>query len=418
MQILLWLAFLLLIAILLALDLGVFHRKDKAISPQEALAWTGFWICVALAFNVLVYFMYEGHWLGIGIIDAASMSGRDAALQFFTGYLIEKSLSLDNIFVIALIFVYFNVPLQYQHRLLFWGVTGALFLRAIMILAGAALIHRFSWSTYLFGAILLYSSVRLLIARHDNLEVDKNPAIRIVRKFLPLTSEYNGHHFRTKINGKTFHTPLFLVLIVVETTDVLFAVDSIPAIFAITRDPFLVFTSNVFAILGLRSLYFALAGMMGKFRYLKMSLVFVVAFVGISMILSNHYHIPSLVSLIILVGILSVGVIASIIASHRDTAALISPLEEDLEELATLTVRNVKRILIIIAGSSLILIGIALLVLPGPGILTIVLGLSVLGSQFIWARRLMKKISDETDEIEEKVRHAIKRKCSHHKDTE
>ena len=407
---LIWLGFVLFILMMLALDLGVFHRGDRAIPPQEALAWTGFWVALALAFNVLIYFMYEGHWLGIGIIDSTLMSGREAALQYFTGYLIEKSLSLDNIFVIALLFVYFKVSLEFQHRVLYWGVIGALVMRGGMILLGATLISHFSWSIYVFGALLLISAVRLLIARHDNLEIESNPLVKLARKFLPITSEYKGSRFLIRNDGKLSATPLFLVLLVIEGTDLLFAVDSIPAIFAITKDPFIVFTSNVFAILGLRSLYFALAGLMTKFRYMKMSLVFVVAFVGISMLLSHHYPIPTLVSLIIILGILSVGIAASLLAANRDTAALLSPLAEDLEDLAKLTLVNVWKIIVLVIGSTILLVGIAMLVLPGPGILTTLLGLSILAPQFVWARRLLQKVKDEVGRIENRILHVISKK--------
>ena len=253
-------------------------------------------------------------------------SGKDAALKFFTGYVIEKSLSLDNIFVIAMIFSYFKVPSMYQHRVLFWGILGALVLRGIMIVVGTALIQNFAWMIYIFGGFLIITAIKMLITRHDNIEPDKNILIRMARKIYPVTKDFEGPKFFSKINNVKAITPLFLVLLVIESTDVLFAIDSIPAIFSVTTDPFIVFTSNVFAILGLRSLYFALAAMIDKFRYLKMSLVFVLAYVGVKMILSHSYPIPTIVSLSIIATILFVGVFASIIASKNDTAKLKSPL--------------------------------------------------------------------------------------------
>lgn len=267
--------------------------------------------------------------MGIGNKIGHELSGKQAALQFFTGYLIEKSLSLDNIFVIALIFTYFSVPPIYQHRILFWGIMGALVLRGMMILAGAVLIQNFIWMVYVFGVMLIITAVKMLISRHDNLEPEKNPLVKIAKKIYPVATDYSGEKFFTKVDGKRTITPLFLVLIVIETTDVLFAIDSIPAIFAITYDPFIVFTSNVFAILGLRSLYFALAAVMDKFRYLKFSLVFILAYVGIKMILSHHYPIPTFVSLSVIVTILLIGVLGSIIGGKKDTAALVSPLKEN-----------------------------------------------------------------------------------------
>jgi len=318
--------------VMLALDLGVFHRHAHVISIREALAWTGLWVALALVFNVAVYFLYERHWLGIGLELGHALTGRQAALQFFTGYLIEKSLSLDNVFVMALIFTYFVVPAVHQHRVLFWGVVGALVMRAAMILAGVALIRRFEWIVYVFGGLLLLTAVKMLVVRHDNLDPDKNPLVRFARRLYPVSTVFDGKRFFTTLDGKRAMTPLFLVLLIVESTDLLFAVDSIPAIFAITTDPFLIFTSNVFAILGLRSLYFALAGMMHRFRYLKMSLVFVLAFVGVKMILAHHHPMPTVVSLAVIVGILGVGIVASLVAGHRDTAALAAPLADDPDE--------------------------------------------------------------------------------------
>ena len=322
----LWVGFTLLIVSLLALDLGIINRKAHVIKAKEALLWTGFWISLALLFNVLVYYMYQHHWLGVGLEIGHLLDGSDAALKFFTGYVIEKSLSMDNIFVIALIFAFFNVPLKYQHRVLFWGILGAIIMRGVMILAGVTLLEKFTWMIYIFGVLLILTAVKMLISRHDNLEPGKNILVRLARKIFPVTEKIEGHHFFTKLNGKIAVTPLFLVLLVIESSDVLFAVDSIPAIFAVTTDPFIIFSSNIFAILGLRSLYFALAAVMERFRYLKMSLVFLLAYVGVKMLLSHHFKIPTLVSLAIIGGILLVGILASIFASHRDTAKLKSPL--------------------------------------------------------------------------------------------
>ena len=323
-----WLIFLVLVFALLALDLGVFHRREHVIQAKEAIAWTFFWIVLALFFNVFIYFSYEHHWLGIGIHHQEIMGGKEAALKYFTGYIIEKSLSLDNIFVIAMIFAFFHVPGKYQHRALFWGILGALILRGIMIIAGSALIEKFSWMIYIFGGLLIITAIKMLITRHDTIEPEKNLLFRLARKIYPVTDGYIGSKFFAKIGDKRAITPLFLVLLVIESTDVLFAIDSIPAIFAITTDPYIIFTSNVFAILGLRSLYFALAAMMELFRYLKMSLVFVLVYVGVKMILSHHYIIPTVISLTIIAAILVVGIVASVVAGKEDTAKLKSPLDE------------------------------------------------------------------------------------------
>jgi len=322
----LWIGFLAFVLGMLALDLGVVNKKAHVISIREALLWTFIWVALALLFNVGVYYIYAHNWLGIATAAGEDRSGQQAALEFFTGYVIEKSLSLDNIFVFALIFAYFQVPPIRQHRVLYWGILGALVLRGVMILAGTALIQRFTWIIYVFGALLIVTAVKMLLTQSESLEPERNPLVRLARRVYPVSRDFEGDHFFTQIDGHRAITPLFLVLLVVESTDLLFAVDSIPAIFAVTTDPFLVFTSNIFAILGLRSLYFALSGMMHKFRYLKPSLVFVLAYVGVKMLLSHSaYKIPTLVSLATIGGILTVGVLASLLASDRDHARPAAP---------------------------------------------------------------------------------------------
>ncbi len=312
-----WIGFLIIVFILLALDLGVFHKKNHEIKTKEALLWTLFWIVLSLLFNVFIYYAYESHWLGIGIHKTSVESGSEAALRYFTGYIIEKSLSLDNIFVIALIFSYFKVPAIFQHRVLFWGILGALVLRGVMILAGITLIEKFNWMIYVFGGLLLITALRMLFSKDEEIEPEKNVLIKIARKFFPISKSFEGSKFFTRINGKRAVTPLFLVLLVIESTDVLFAIDSIPAIFAVTTDSYIVFTSNIFAILGLRSLYFALAAMIDRFRYLKISLVFILAFVGVKMLLSHVTPIPTLVSLSVIASILIIGTLASIFVSKK-----------------------------------------------------------------------------------------------------
>ncbi|MEK6677340.1 MAG: TerC family protein [Planctomycetota bacterium] len=319
----LWIGFLVFVMIMLALDLGLFHREDRVIRSREALVWTGFCAILSLLFCGVTYYIYDHNILDIATSYGQQLTGKQAALQFLTGWLIEQSLSLDNVLVIALIFTYFRVPQEYQHRVLFWGILGALVMRGVMILAGTVLIHRFSWITYVFGGLLFLTAVKLLLTSDDHIEPDRNWLVRIARRIYPVSSDYHGHDFFARVNGKRAMTPLFLVLLVVESTDVLFAVDSIPAIFAVTTDPFLVFTSNVFAILALRSLYFALAGVMDRFRFIKTSLVFVLAFVGVKMLLAHAYPgaIPTGLSLAIVAGILGVGVAASLLAKPHDGKA-------------------------------------------------------------------------------------------------
>lgn len=313
-----WLGFLAFVFVMLALDLLVLNRRDHEISVGEALKWTGIWIFLALLFDVFIYFAYENHWLGIGMHGGASLSGFDAAVEYLTGYVLEKSLSLDNIFVMAAIFSYFGIPRKYQHRVLFWGILGALVLRGVFIVGGAALISKFHFLMYLFGAFLVFTAVKMHLTKEDdNVDPSKNLALRISKKIFPVTEERHGHDFFLVKEGKRFATPLFLALIVIETSDVLFAVDSIPAVFGVTLDPFIVFTSNIMAILGLRSLYFALAAMLGMFRYLKTALVVILAFVGIKMLVANVIELPSWVSLAVVGVMVGLGILLSVFIPEK-----------------------------------------------------------------------------------------------------
>ena len=390
-----WAGFLAFVLGLLALDLGVFHREVRAIRTGEALAWAAFYVTLALAFNVLVFFLYERNWLGVGISVGHPLDGRTAALQFLTGYLLEQSLSLDNVFVIALIFSYFRVPLAYQHRVLFWGILGALVMRGAMIGLGAALITRFDWVIYVFGGILILTAVRMLLAGNEEPDPEKSPVIRLARRIYPVTPELHGERFFVQLNGARAATPLFLVLLMVESSDVLFAVDSIPAIFAVTQDPFLVFTSNVFAILGLRNLYFAIAPLLNRFKYLKQSLVFILAFVGVKMILAHTQPIPTITSLSVIIGILGVGILASALAASRETAPLASPLANDIETLSRVTLGAAHKIIALVVGSTVLILGIVAFVIPGPTLAMIPISLLVLAAEFVWARRLVTRLRDE-----------------------
>ncbi len=288
---------------MLVLDLGVFHRRAHAVKFREALIWSVAWIALAAIFAVVIFFWH----------------GRTPALEFVTGYVIELSLSVDNLFVFLLIFRFFQVPAIHQHKVLFWGILGALIMRAIFIVAGVSLIQRFHWIIYVFGAFLIYSGIKLFFQDEAEIHPEKNPVLRLFRRWVPVTKDYVGNKFFVR-NPGLYATPLFVVLLVVETTDLLFAVDSIPAILAITRDAFIVYTSNVFAILGLRSMYFALAGMMEMFRYLHYGLSLVLVFVGAKMLLSHYIEIPTHLALAAVAGVLAISVIASI-ANPRKKAA-------------------------------------------------------------------------------------------------
>lgn len=304
-DVLTWVLFNVGIIGLLALDLGVFHKKSHSVGIKEALGWSAAWITLALLFNGGLWFM----------------EGKVVALEFLAGYLIEKSLSVDNLFVILLIFSYFRVPSAYQHKILFWGILGALIMRGILIIVGSALLAQFHWIIYIFGAFLVFTGIRMFFQDDDpDIHPDKNIFVRLFKKMYPVTHEYHGDKFFIVQNGVKFATPLIIVLIVVEVTDLIFAVDSIPAIFAVTRDPFIVYTSNVFAILGLRSLYFALAGIMDMFHYLKYGLAIVLGFVGTKMLLSELYPIPIGIALAVIGGILLISVVLSLVYAkeHKD----------------------------------------------------------------------------------------------------
>ncbi len=297
-QILGWIIFAAVILIMMALDLGVLNRRAHEVSFREALIWCAVWVSLALLFNLVVWW-----W-----------RGPEDALLFLTGYLVEESLSVDNLFVFILIFSYFRVPSQFQHKVLFWGILGAVVMRGLFIAAGVTLIHRFHWVIYLFGVFLIYTGIRLALQK-DKQEVDpeKNLFVRIFRRFFPVTPQFEGGRFFVRQSGRWLATPLFITVLVVESTDVVFALDSIPAILAITTDPFLVYTSNIFAILGLRSLYFALAGFMRMFHYLNYGLAVILAFIGVKMTMADIYHMPTQLALGVIAGVLAVSILASVL---------------------------------------------------------------------------------------------------------
>jgi tellurite resistance protein TerC len=307
----LWIGFNLFVLSLLALDLGVFHRHAHKVSIKEATIWSVVWITMAMVFNLGLYLFWDR------VSPNSSYSNSEAALAFFTGYLIEKSLSVDNIFVFVLIFTFFAVPAIYQHRVLFWGILGALIMRGALIAVGAVLLNEFHWIIYIFGAFLIFTGIRMAIHRNEEMHPEQNPVVKLLRRIIPVAENYEGDHFFIRRAGKLLATPLFLVLLIVESTDLVFAVDSIPAIFAVTNDPFIVYTSNVFAILGLRSLYFLLAGVLDKFYYLKLGLSFVLAFVGTKMVIVDIYKIPVGLSLGVIASILAISVVGSLLRSRR-----------------------------------------------------------------------------------------------------
>ncbi|GAB4418911.1 MAG: TerC family protein [Anaerolineae bacterium] len=307
----LWVSFNGFVLAMLALDLGVFHRHTHAVSVKEATIWSVVWVALSLCFNLGLYFFWDT------ISPASEYSNSEAALAFFTGYLIEKSLSVDNIFVFVLIFTYFAVPALYQHRVLFWGIIGALVMRGILIAVGAALLHEFHWIIYIFGGFLIFTGIRMAFHRDEEIHPEDNPLVKLFRRFMRVSPKYADDKFFVRQGGLLMATPLFLVLLIVESTDLVFALDSIPAIFAVTEDPFIIYTSNVFAILGLRSLYFVLAGVIDKFHYLKLGLSVVLTFVGIKMVIAEFYKIPIGVSLGVIAAILTISILASLLHTQR-----------------------------------------------------------------------------------------------------
>ena len=302
---------------LIGIDLEFFQRGNQALTLGSAIKRSAVWILLAILFNVYIYYLYENNWLDWGVDSILDLDGKEAAIHFLTGYLVELSLSVDNVFVFAVIFEYTRIPLQYQHRVLFWGVMGAIVMRGLMIGFGVVLINAFDWMTYIFGIVLMASAARILALRSEPSAKDLG-TIQMVRKALPVTDSLRGKKFYVIENGRFLATPLLVTLVIVEWTDLIFALDSIPAIFAITRDPFIIFTSNIFAILGLRNLYFLIAGLIGKFRYLKTTLVFILMYVGLKMILHNHVQLPHQLSLAVIGGSLLVGILASVWARHPE----------------------------------------------------------------------------------------------------
>lgn len=318
-----WIGFHLLVFIMLALDLGVFNRKSHTISMKEALGWSAVWIVIAQAFNVFIYATF----------------GSEAAVEFLTGYVLELSLSVDNLFVFLLLFSYFKVPSAYQHKVLFWGIIGAQVMRAVFIAIGTVLIAKFHWILYVFGVFLVYTGVKMALDKGEEIEPESNPVLKIFKKFFPISHEYHESKFFVMIDGVRHATVLFVVVLIVEATDLVFAVDSIPAVFAVTQNPLIVYTSNIFAILGLRSMYFALAGIMNLFHYLKIGLSFILAFIGIKMLITDFYHMPTWLALGVVAFVLMASIVASMIWPEaqmhvQENGEIPAPLDDTPSEVS------------------------------------------------------------------------------------
>lgn len=411
-----WGGFLAVILLLLGLDLFVLNRKAHIISAREALLMTAMWVAISLCFNVAVYFLYEHHMFGLGVYEAADHagsapanlarsllphSGWEAAMMFFTGYLVEQMLSMDNMLVIAMILGYFRVPAKLQHRVLFWGIIGAVVLRGAMIVAGSELVHR--WGKYVipaFGIVLLYSAFKLLVMREDEADMERSLIVRSARRVFNVSSQFDGDRFFTRSNGKLFLTPLMLSLLVVDVADVLFAVDSIPAIFGITHDSFLVFSSNCFAILGLRAIYFAIAALIRRFRYIKVSMVFILGYIGVKMIADRWYHVAPATSLLTIAGMLTLGLAASLVFPAEAPLPADRPID-DITRAAERGWKRARRIVILIVGLTVVFIVAPLVgALPGPGgIFVAIGGLALLATEFVWARKLLATMKDKAQKL-------------------
>lgn len=401
-----------IVLILLALDLGVFHRRAHAPSMTESIAWTAVWISLGLLFSIAVYYLYEHHLLGLGNAvpvvgspgETTVVGGYEAARLYFTAYLVEKSLSMDNIFVIAMIFTSLAIPPSHQHRVLYWGILGALVMRGLMIGLGAAVVAEFSWIVYVFGGLLIFSAIKMALAREGAHDPRNSRIVRLMGRVLPMSPDLEGQKLVSRLGGRWHGTPLLVALIVIEATDLMFAVDSIPAVFAITGDPFIVFTSNIMAILGLRSLYFCLASAMTQFRYLKAALIAVLLFVGVKMCLVHtDWKIPAEISLAVILGLLVSGVAASLLArlgTHETPAGEGVMPDRPADSPPTVSGwrralavwranRTLRRVVVLSAGSLVLIAGLVISPLPGPG-LTILgpIGIGILASEFLWARRV------------------------------
>lgn len=404
----LWIGFTAAVAALLILDLVIVQRKSRPIGIYEAIAWSGFWVVFALGLDIAVYHLYENHVFGAGLAAGRELDGRTAATQFLAAYLVEKSLSLENIFTIALVFSHFRLRLGQQHRVLFWGVFGAVALRGAMIVGGVVLAARFHWVSYVFGVLLVASAVRLLLHRGGP-RPQRSPLVRLARRFVPLREGFEGDCFLVRSEGRRAATPLLVALLLVVGADLVCAIDSVAGIFAVTRDPLLIFGASLCAMLGLRPLYYAIAGLLPRLRRLRLSLVFLLGFLGVKMLLAPQYPLADGAVLLTICAILAAGGLLSALPGSR-AAAPVSPLAEDLGALLVLTVKGARRIVILVIGSTVVLIGITMIVLPGPAVVVIPAGLAILATEFLWARRLLQRLRREARTLAEGARGLFGRK--------
>ena len=407
----LWFILFTCFTLLIVLDLGVIHRRVREISLYEALAMSAFWISMGIGFAVFVYFVYAHHWF-----VSSNLTGVQALFQYLTAFSLEKMLSLDNLFVMALIFHQLKIPISHQHRVLFWGIFAAAIMRGAFIFGGMYLINRFDWMVYVFGGLLLFSALKVLSSQANDNIARESLLLKAIRKLVPIHPDIADKRFFKYQDGGIALTPLFLALVMVESADIMFAMDSIPAVLAVSREPFIVYSSNIFAVLGLRALYFVLASALKQFHYLKFSMVMILCFIAIKMLLTHIYPINASVSLLVISSIMLLGIVTSLLDKSRGNILATSPLAQDLGRFYSMTFAGIKRIAILLIGISVIIVGIVMIFVPGPAIVVIPAGLAILATEFIWARRVLTYFKHKFVYYKQETRNYFRRKKPHRLD--
>jgi tellurite resistance protein TerC len=387
-----WALFIAFVGVILVLDMGMLHRRVREISLLEALVWSGFWIVLALGFAVAIYFGYENHWWQLG---EPTQHGYQAMLQYLTVYVTSKSLSLDNLFAIALIFAHFDIPRPYQARAFSWGIVGALALRTLVITIAALAYHQFSWMHYAFAGVVLFTAFRMLVKKPDAERPDSHRLLHALQQRVPTRTDVPDERFLTRIDGRRAITTVLLSMLAVQFANGVFALESVPALFAITTDPFLVFTANVFAILGLRALYFVIAHGLQELRYLRISLVILLAAIGIKLLFAPSAPIPVELTLVIVLGIIAAGIVASFRSRKPTQGTYLPEFAQELGHLYDITYAGLRRIVVLAIGMSVIIVGILMIFTPGPAIVVIPAGLAILATEFVWARIVLHKFKEK-----------------------
>jgi tellurite resistance protein TerC len=387
----LWATFLAFVGLLLSLELFVFNRRPRATTPNAAVAWTAFYVLLAALLNVGIYLVYEHHWLGAAGGSAHPERHEKASIQFLSCYLLEAALSLDSVFAISAIFTHFKVPEQYRRRVLMAGLLPSIIVRGGLILGGAALVTRFHWFVFVLSALLVLAALRMLVVRRENMDPDRNWIYKLLRRFFPTEAGEAGGNLFAVNNGRPALTPLLTVLVLVETADGLYAFDSLPGVFAYSRDPFIIFAAHTMALFTCRAMYFALEPHLGWLRYVKIGLACLLAYTAIAVSIPTDIAPKPEVSLAVLTGMVLVGLLAAALFGHSGPAPETSPLGEDAERLARLTLRQSRRVIALLVGSAVVLVGLIMVPGPGPGLLVVPIGLAILGAEFLWARRLLDK---------------------------